>query len=193
MGTQRIMAEFREMRSWDDSPQVDDLQLVQDCAARWRFKARNFDSSSDGGRDLNADLAQLLRKRGRDYIVMEVSFPKDYPTSPFSLRVVSPRMRWYTGHVSAGGSICIAALTTDGSPNAWRKTHNVESVLRTVFANMLYCDVGVIRTANGGGKTGPLRVDLEGRFGHDVLSEYSEHEASEGFRRMLDHHRRHGW
>jgi ubiquitin-conjugating enzyme E2 Q len=80
----------------------------------WRFKVKNFDNSSAGGKQLNADLVALNSRRGQDHCVMEVSFPKDYPTRPFSLRCVSPRFVWYTGHVTAGGSICIEALTTSG-------------------------------------------------------------------------------
>ena len=46
-----------------------------------------------GGKDLSADLRQLMRKHGQDYILLEIGFPGDYPTRPFSLRVVSPRCK----------------------------------------------------------------------------------------------------
>ena len=44
-----------------------------------------------GGQDLNADLRQLRQKHGQDHILLEIGFPADYPTQPFSLRIVSPR------------------------------------------------------------------------------------------------------
>ena len=44
--------------------------------------------------------------------------------------------RWYTGHVTAGGSICIAALTLSGSANSWTPDYCVESILNVVIANM---------------------------------------------------------
>ena len=44
-----------------------------------------------------------------------------------------------------------------------------------------------------GGRSGPLRVDLDGRFHPDVMREYSEHEALAAFERMREHHRRNGW
>jgi hypothetical protein len=53
----------------------------------------------------------------------------DYPTSPFFLRVVSPRMVMYTGHVTAGGSICIEALVPTGTQHGWQPTYTVEGML----------------------------------------------------------------
>ena len=46
-----------------------------------------------GGKDLNDDLRQLYRKHGQDHILLEISFPADYPTHPFMLRIVSPRCK----------------------------------------------------------------------------------------------------
>jgi hypothetical protein len=31
---------------------------------------------------------------------MEARFPPDYPVQPFSLRVIRPRMQWYTGELT---------------------------------------------------------------------------------------------
>ncbi len=58
----------------------------------------DFDSSTPGGRDLNADLAVLRRKFGCGEILMEALFPGSrYPQEPPLLRVVRPRIAWYTG------------------------------------------------------------------------------------------------
>lgn len=43
------------------------------------------------GKDLNGDLKKLAKKHGQNYLMMEINFPRDYPTRPFALRVVSPR------------------------------------------------------------------------------------------------------
>jgi hypothetical protein len=45
---------------------------------------------------------------------------QDYPTQPFFVRVITPRCCFYTGHVTAGGSICIEALVTTGGPGGWQ-------------------------------------------------------------------------
>mmetsp|Transcript_27898 Transcript_27898/g.89958 ORF Transcript_27898/g.89958 Transcript_27898/m.89958 type:complete len:236 (+) Transcript_27898:66-773(+) len=190
-GTQRLMAEFRSLLSeWGDSkPEISDLELVDDQVTLWRLKASNFDEDSSGGRDLNADLKRLKDP----WIQLEITFPEDYPRNPFFLRLVRPRMRWYTGHVTAGGSICIEALTNSGTPHSWTSSLCVETILRTVFHNMVHAEEGYVRTANGGGPTGPLRVDHERRYVHDVTLPYSPQEARSAFDRMLHHHRSHGW
>lgn len=66
----------------------------------------NFDESVPGGRNINADLAVMHRLYGVGKILLEVIFPGScYPSKPFLLRVVRPRMAWYTG------SPCLAART----------------------------------------------------------------------------------
>ena len=55
-----------------------------------------------GGRNLNSDLAALQRGYGQGKIIMEILFPDSYPVDPFTLRVVRPRMTWYTGAAPAG-------------------------------------------------------------------------------------------
>ena len=102
------MSEFQSLRKWSTAPRVYDLELVGDAATTWRFSVADFDGDCPAGRDLNSDLAQL----SQPCIRMEITFPSDYPTRPFFLRCVSPRFCWYTGHVTAGGAICIEALTT---------------------------------------------------------------------------------
>jgi len=190
-GTQRMFAEFRALQKWEGSPRVYDAEMVMDQANVWRFKVKDFDNSVKGGKQLNKDLREL---RGQDHILMEVRFPRDYPNKPFLLRCVSPRFVWYTGHVTAGGSICIEALTTTGGAGAWRSSYCVESILNTVFTNMLHCEVTHIRTATGpGGKSGPLRVDLKCKHCRSPLHEYSLQEATSAFDRMLHHHAANGW
>lgn len=39
----------------------------------------------------------LAALHGQDHILMECTFPADYPNKPFFLRIISPRMCWYTG------------------------------------------------------------------------------------------------
>lgn len=41
----------------------------------------------------------LSAMKGQDHIKMEITFPSDYPNKPFFLRVISPRMCWYTGQL----------------------------------------------------------------------------------------------
>ncbi|KXZ48861.1 hypothetical protein GPECTOR_25g446 [Gonium pectorale] len=140
-GAKRLQAEFKALQrsplAAGDKPQVDDNLF------RWRFRVKNFDEDVAAGKTLNQDLRELARKHGQDHLLMEVQFPPDYPTNPFFLRVVSPRCVMYTGHVTAGGSICIEALVASGGPGGWQADYSVEGVLVLVLANMLHTEARV--------------------------------------------------
>ena len=51
------------------------------------------------------------------------------------------------GHVTAGGSICIEALTMSGTAGSWTSQYNVESILNIVILNMIgvpcHCCLGL--------------------------------------------------
>lgn len=91
-GTKRVVLEYRNLEAEIRNaaaaetagiggsasahvPPVYDLSLVgeaQDDVSKWRFKMRDFDDSSDGGRRLNADLRRLHREHGCDHLLLEV-------------------------------------------------------------------------------------------------------------------------
>lgn len=102
-----------------------------------------------------------------------------------------------TGHVTAGGSICIEALVNTGSPNGWQPSYTFESIISLVICNMVDCETAVVKTLSGpGGVSGPLRVDLVGQFHggpQSVMREYGEAEAQAAYSRMVDNHKRLGW
>lgn len=199
-GVKRVTSEFKYLSNKikrGEWPQVKDLTVVGDDMSRWRFKLCNFDNDMEGGKHLNDDLNILAALHKQDHILMECSFPADYPNKPFFLRIVSPRMCWYTGHVTAGGSICIEALTLSGTAGSWTSQYNMEAILNIVILNMIDCDVYWIQTPTGpGGLSGPLRVDLEGKWtgsSRSVTREYSWHEAQAAFERTAANHRQSGW
>ena len=49
----------------------------------------------------------LAALHGQDHILMECSFPAEYPNKPFFLRIISPRMCWYTGKFTCGSHACL--------------------------------------------------------------------------------------
>ena len=184
------------LRAWAPSDRSPSISEVVTCSVNGqhaaRFSVTGFDGGSDAGRNLNNDLAQLSQPGIR----MEITFPSDYPSRPFFLRCVSPRFCWYTGHITSGGAICIESLTERG----WRPDISVETVLGTVFENMLNVKVRSILTTDTEppkgplARSGPLRVDLEAGFhacGAHV--EYGVAEAHEAFAHCKAHHDHHGW
>ncbi|GLC47365.1 hypothetical protein PLESTF_001277600 [Pleodorina starrii] len=191
-GVRRVTAEYRAfLRNSQGSktPHIFDLTTVNDNILCWRFRVKDFDEDVQAGQQLNNDLREMGRLFGQDNILMEVNFPEDYPTNPFFMRVVSPRCVMYTGHVTAGGSICIEALVPTGGPGGWRSDYSVEGILVLVLANMLHAEVTIVRTATGpGGISGPLRVDMS--RGRACLYEYSIAEAQAAYGRTVANH---GW
>jgi len=114
---------------------------------------------------LYKDLQASKKKSGQDYITLELRFSKDYPYVPPFLRVVRPRFKYMTGHVTLGGSICMELLTNSG----WRSVNDIEGIIIQARAEM-----------NEGG----ARLDLNNK------AEYSEHEAWDAFYRAAGNH---GW
>ena len=199
-GTKRIMMEFQALAraAAEGAAPCHDVSMPNERnVSVWRFKLAGFDDDLPGGRALNEDLARLAAQFGQDHLLCEVSFPSDYPASPFALRVVRPRCVWYTGHVTAGGSVCIEALTLTGSPNSWRPDFCVSGLLPLVKLNMIDVDQVMVRTATGpGGLAGPLRIDFERKWHSHVKSpmvDYTEGEAQAAFARSVAHHRANGW
>ena len=200
-GSRRLVAEYRAvLETLQKKPgSLGALRSVwlpnDDEMSVWQMELRGFDTDLQGGRDLNYDLEQLGAMTGgqESSIIMEATFPQNYPAAPFFLRVVKPRMVMYTGHVTAGGSICVEMLTNTGTENAWQRTHTFEGIVTTVLHNMIDVEPMTIRTATGpGGRSGPLRVDL--RLGpHHCCQEYSSQEAQAAFQRTLAHHKANGW
>ena len=116
IGAKRIIKEYEYMQSLGEDSPVSNIVIDDANIFKWRFQMKNFDNDNEGGRRLNEQLGLLNAMHGQDHIVMEAVFPEDYPNSPFSVRVITPRMVWYTGHVTAGGSICLESLTNSGTP-----------------------------------------------------------------------------
>lgn len=135
-------------------------QVDEDVMNCWRVKLFNFEDGT-----LAADMQELQRRKGIDFVEMEMKFEQDYPFTPPFLRVVYPRFKFHTGHVTIGGSVCMELLTVSG----WRPTNDIESVLIQIRAEMM---------------EGGAQVD----FAADYC--YSEQEARAAFHRVAKFH---GW
>ncbi|KAL4433719.1 hypothetical protein ABPG75_000160 [Micractinium tetrahymenae] len=123
-GPRRLAAELKALVKSVKAghlPGVTEVSLLHDnYLSVWRIKVSSFDSTTPAGRALNIDLARLEAQHGLGFVELEARFPADYPSQPFFLRAVRPRMQQYTGHVTVGGAICLEALTNSGGSGAWR-------------------------------------------------------------------------
>ena len=105
-------------------------------------------------------------------IQLEFQFPTRYPTLPPFVRVVRPRFKFHTGHVTIGGSICTEILTNNG----WSTSMTMEDVLTFIHHDCIIQGQG--------------RVDFGSNHHPFPLTEYSMWEAKEAFDRVK---REHGW
>jgi len=104
-------------------------------------------------------------------VKLAIRFPHDYPRGPPFVRVVWPRFRYQTGHVTVGGSICTEMLTNQG----WTEM-SVDALLRNVM--VLFAD-------------GDGRLEITPSVHHpNPFADYDEVSAGQAFHRMLLSH---GW
>ena len=134
---------------------------------------------SSGALREHLDLPRLAREldqwqrasQQQPVIVMSVRFPVDYPKSVPFVRMIKPRFKWHTGHVTVGGSMCTELLT----PGGWQPM-TVHALLLTV-CQML--------------REGEAQIQLKPDE-HCMwpLKDYSEMEAREAYERVAKFH---GW
>lgn len=117
---------------------------------------------------INTDepLYQDMQKFNIKEIHLEVKFPPNYPFSPPFIRIISPRFKYLTGHVTQAGSLCMEILTDKG----WSAACSIESLIVTIKSEII----------EGGGRIDPVNHNLQ----------YSEKEARDSFIRVA---RGHGW
>lgn len=124
----------------------------------WDVQLTGFEQNTR----LGQDLMQYAKKFNKPAaILMEMIFPQDYPMAPPFVRVLLPRFKFLTGHVTIGGSICMEMLAKSG----WRPTNDIESILVQV------------RSA--------IMSDKDARLDSKPDVEYTKQEAETAFIRMV--------
>lgn len=163
--TLRLLRDLKEIKDakaellgFEAEPVVDARSGKQNLY-HWEIRLSGFDG------DLAADMKSYASETGKEFVTLEMRFSADYPFTPPFVRVVRPRFKFQTGHVTIGGSICMELLTRTG----WQSTNSIESVLIQIRAEMT---------------CGGARLD-SGYHG-----DYSEHEAWDAFYRAAKNH---GW
>eukprot|EP01087_Luapelamoeba_hula_P002699 TRINITY_DN1240_c0_g1_i1.p1 TRINITY_DN1240_c0_g1~~TRINITY_DN1240_c0_g1_i1.p1 ORF type:complete len:372 (-),score=110.32 TRINITY_DN1240_c0_g1_i1:52-1167(-) len=160
--TERLMQELKELSKPEIAQHGFSVEPVNDNIYKWHVKLFGWDNDTQ----IKQDLILFESVTGKDHVLMEIIFPKDYPHVPFFLRMVYPRFHQYTGHITIGGSVCIKELTKSG----WSKEFQLLTFL--VFVRNLLLEGGAL-------------IDMD-----NAETEYSEHEAKEAFTRVA---RQHGW
>ena len=168
--TKRLQQDLRALLKVQDSTPIYELgwyidaNLFDDNLYQWIVELHSFDEA--------LPVAQDMKKKGLESIVLELRFPRNYPISPPFVRVIRPRFLPFLngggGHVTAGGALCMELLTTTG----WSPVNSLESVLIQVKMAISSTEPRPARLLNGG------------------VRDYGEGEAMEAYVRAC---LTHGW
>ena len=145
---------------YEASIQENGTMVQTNVATDMKRPVRKIDPS------LGAQIREWFNMHGKGRkpgIHLKMVLPENFPSSPPFVRVVCPRFKFQTGHVTVGGSICTAFLTlTEWIPNI-----TLSGFMRQV--QVLF--------GEGGAK-----IDVS------IPWDYTEREAEEAFTRMLHTH-----
>ncbi|XP_052061594.1 ubiquitin-conjugating enzyme E2 Q2-like [Mytilus californianus] len=159
----RLMSDLKTMKKesnkfgLDGTPRGDNLFI-------WDIKLKDFPVESKLGKNLKEYSEKFKRE---PVIQLEMQFPHDYPMTPPFVRVVRPRFKFLTGHITIGGSICMEMLTKSG----WRPINDIEMILVQIRSEIM--------------SDSQASLDM-----NDADRPYGEQEARDAFNRMV---KRYGW
>lgn len=157
--TKRLMKEFLQIsKSTEEVDACFTAELVNDSLYDWNIMLSSVDPESELYRDMK-DLSI-------PHILLNVTFPDNFPFSPPFMRVVKPRIEG--GFVLDGGAICMELLT----PLGWSSAYTVEAIIIQFSA---------------------LIVKGKGRIDKKFKSNFSRKEAESSFRKLVKTHERYGW
>ncbi|KAM6959320.1 ubiquitin-conjugating enzyme E2Q-like protein 1 isoform 1-T2 [Aplochiton taeniatus] len=157
--TRRLMKELQEIRRLGDN--FITVELVDDNLFDWNVKLHQVDKDSA--------LWQDMKETNTEFILLNVSFPDNFPFSPPFMRVLTPRLE--NGYVLDGGAICMELLT----PRGWSSAYTVEAVMRQFAASLVKGQGRICRKAGKSKKA------------------FSRKEAEATFKSLVKTHEKYGW
>jgi ubiquitin-conjugating enzyme E2 Q len=120
---------------------------------------------------LAEDMKSYSAQSGKSYVTLLMKFSQDYPFKPPFIRLLEPRFKFRTGHVTLGGAICMELLTVSG----WTANNDITSILIQVRAE--------IGSKDGGARLAPPNDQSQ-------YTPYNEQEAWNAYYRAASTH---GW
>jgi ubiquitin-conjugating enzyme E2 Q len=151
----RLLAELQLIKKSNAEKSGFSVAPVKKNLFLWEVRLFGFDG----------ELGDDMKRARVDHILMEVSFPPNFPFAPPFCRVIRPRFVFMTGHITIGGSVCTELLTQSG----WVPQTTIESVIVSIRVEMM--------AGNG-------RLDVGNRQG-----DYTMAEAKDAFERMRKKHK----
>ncbi|KAL4630000.1 ubiquitin-conjugating enzyme E2Q-like protein 1 isoform X1 [Arapaima gigas] len=157
--TRRLMKELQEIRRLGDN--FITVELADDNLFDWNVKLHQVDKDSA--------LWQDMKETNTEYILLNVTFPDNFPFAPPFVRVLTPRLE--NGYVLDGGAICMELLT----PRGWSSAYTVEAVMRQFAASLVKGQGRICRKAGKSKKA------------------FSRKEAEATFKSLVKTHEKYGW
>uniref|UniRef100_A0A4X2M3X1 Ubiquitin-conjugating enzyme E2Q-like protein 1 n=2 Tax=Diprotodontia TaxID=38609 RepID=A0A4X2M3X1_VOMUR len=137
------------------------VELVDESLYDWNVKLHQVDKDSV--------LWQDMKETNTEFILLNLTFPDNFPFSPPFMRVLSPRLE--NGYVLDGGAICMELLT----PRGWSSAYTVEAVMRQFAASLVKGQGRICRKAGKSKKS------------------FSRKEAEATFKSLVKTHEKYGW
>ncbi|KAJ6661357.1 hypothetical protein lerEdw1_014985 [Lerista edwardsae] len=125
--TRRLMKELQDIARLSD--RFISVELVDESLFDWNVKLHQVDKDSV--------LWQDMKETNTEFILLNLTFPDNFPFAPPFMRVLSPRLE--NGYVLDGGAICMELLT----PRGWSSAYTVEAVMRQFAASLVKGQVEV--------------------------------------------------
>lgn len=119
--SRRLMKELQDIARLSD--RFISVELVNENLFDWNVKLHQVDKDSV--------LWQDMKETNTEFILLNLTFPDNFPFSPPFMRVLSPRLE--NGYVLDGGAICMELLT----PRGWSSAYTVEAVMRQFAASLV--------------------------------------------------------
>lgn len=119
--TRRLMKELQDIARLSD--RFISVELVDESLFDWNVKLHQVDKDSV--------LWQDMKETNTEFILLNLTFPDNFPFAPPFMRVLSPRLE--NGYVLDGGAICMELLT----PRGWSSAYTVEAVMRQFAASLV--------------------------------------------------------
>uniref|UniRef100_A0A8D0C9S7 Ubiquitin-conjugating enzyme E2Q-like protein 1 n=1 Tax=Salvator merianae TaxID=96440 RepID=A0A8D0C9S7_SALMN len=157
--TRRLMKELQDIARLSD--RFISVELVDDSLFDWNVKLHQVDKDSV--------LWQDMKETNTEYILLNLTFPDNFPFAPPFMRVLSPRLE--NGYVLDGGAICMELLT----PRGWSSAYTVEAVMRQFAASLVKGQGRICRKAGKSKKS------------------FSRKEAEATFKSLVKTHEKYGW
>jgi ubiquitin-protein ligase len=124
-GIKKLVREYKKIKKMKEEEAGFRVEMTPDNTYLWKVYIFGYDPKSTIGKD--------MKKLKIKEIEMEVRFPENYPLSPPFIRVISPRFKYQTGHVTSAGALCMQVLTD----KFWSPACSIESLIITIKSEIL--------------------------------------------------------